>query len=85
MAASHGANGTINGLAAEKVNIDIVTLTRFLTEEQAKHQEATGDFTYTLPPRSPAPANRGPACSATPSSSPSNPSPTTSAAPRSST
>ncbi|CAJ2505420.1 Uu.00g128140.m01.CDS01 [Anthostomella pinea] len=27
------------------VNTDIVTLTRFLTEEQAKHKEATGDFT----------------------------------------
>lgn len=30
----------------EKVNTDIVTLTRFLTEEQSKHKEATGDFTY---------------------------------------
>jgi len=29
----------------EKVNTNIVTLTRFLTEEQAKHKEATGDFT----------------------------------------
>jgi fructose-1,6-bisphosphatase I len=29
----------------EKVNTHIVTLTRFLTEEQAKHKEATGDFT----------------------------------------
>lgn len=29
----------------EKVNTNIVTLTRFLTEEQVKHQEATGDFT----------------------------------------
>ncbi|KAI0178716.1 inositol phosphatase [Hypoxylon sp. FL1284] len=27
------------------VNTNIVTLTRFLTEEQTKHQEATGDFT----------------------------------------
>ncbi|KAI1291460.1 fructose-1,6-bisphosphatase [Xylaria venustula] len=27
------------------VNTNIVTLTRFLTEEQVKHQEATGDFT----------------------------------------
>ncbi|KAI1175889.1 fructose-1,6-bisphosphatase [Nemania sp. FL0916] len=27
------------------VNTDIVTLTRFLTEEQTKHTEATGDFT----------------------------------------
>jgi fructose-1,6-bisphosphatase I len=30
----------------EKINTDIVTLTRFLTEEQVKHHEATGDFTY---------------------------------------
>lgn len=30
----------------EKINTDIVTLTRFLTEEQVKHKEATGDFTY---------------------------------------
>ncbi|POR38115.1 Fructose-1,6-bisphosphatase, partial [Tolypocladium paradoxum] len=29
----------------EKVNTNIVTLTRFLNEEQAKHREATGDFT----------------------------------------
>jgi fructose-1,6-bisphosphatase I len=28
-----------------KINTDIVTLTRFLTEEQTKHHEATGDFT----------------------------------------
>jgi fructose-1,6-bisphosphatase I len=33
----------------EKVNTNIVTLTRFLTEEQAKHKEATGDFTYITP------------------------------------
>ncbi|KAL9005364.1 MAG: hypothetical protein Q9188_001849 [Gyalolechia gomerana] len=32
-------------VAQEKINTDIVTLTRFLTEEQAKHPEATGDFT----------------------------------------
>lgn len=32
----------------EKINTDIVTLTRFLTEEQTKHREATGDFTYVL-------------------------------------
>lgn len=31
---------------AEKINTDIITLTRFLTEEQTKHKEATGDFTY---------------------------------------
>lgn len=30
----------------EKVNTHIITLTRFLTEEQIKHKEATGDFTY---------------------------------------
>ena len=32
----------------EKVNTHIVTLTRFLTEEQAKHKEATGDFTLLM-------------------------------------
>ena len=30
----------------EAVNVDIITLTRFLTEEQSKLPEATGDFTY---------------------------------------
>jgi fructose-1,6-bisphosphatase I len=30
----------------EKVNTNIVTLTRFLNEEQVKHKEASGDFTY---------------------------------------
>ncbi|KAJ9151325.1 Fructose-1,6-bisphosphatase [Pleurostoma richardsiae] len=39
-AVGNGANGEM-----EKVNTDIVTLTRFLTEEQVKHKEATGDFT----------------------------------------
>lgn len=29
----------------EKINTDIITLTRFLTEEQVKVKEATGDFT----------------------------------------
>jgi fructose-1,6-bisphosphatase I len=29
----------------EQVNTNIITLTRFLTEEQTKHKEATGDFT----------------------------------------
>ena len=33
----------------ENINTDIVTLTRFLTEEQTKIPEATGDFTYVLP------------------------------------
>lgn len=32
----------------EEINTDIITLTRFLTEEQTKHKEATGDFTYVL-------------------------------------
>jgi len=44
-----GASGTgdSNGgaVGTEKINTDIVTLTRFLTEEQVKHKEATGDFT----------------------------------------
>jgi len=31
---------------AGAINTDIITLTRFLTEEQSKHKEATGDFTY---------------------------------------
>lgn len=44
-------NGNEEGGAVgqEKINTDIVTLTRFLTEEQAKHKEATGDFTYVSP------------------------------------
>lgn len=40
--------GEVAPVAQEKVNTDIVTLTRFLTEEQSKHKEATGDFTYVL-------------------------------------
>jgi len=39
-----GQNGNNDG-PTEKINTDIVTLTRFLTEEQTKHKEATGDFT----------------------------------------
>ncbi|KAH0544535.1 Fructose-1,6-bisphosphatase [Glutinoglossum americanum] len=38
-------NGTSTPPVSAEVNTDIVTLTRFLTEEQAKHAEATGDFT----------------------------------------
>jgi fructose-1,6-bisphosphatase I len=38
--ASNGNDGK-----GEAVNTDIITLTRFLTEEQSKHKEATGDFT----------------------------------------
>ena len=41
-------NGEPGPAGAEKINTDIVTLTRFLTEEQVKHKEATGDFTYVL-------------------------------------
>jgi len=41
------ANGDASkaGSGRANVNVDIVTLTRFLTEEQTKHHEATGDFT----------------------------------------
>jgi fructose-1,6-bisphosphatase I len=40
-------NGNGDGVAGkEGINTDIITLTRFLTEEQTKHKEATGDFTY---------------------------------------
>lgn len=39
-------NSDTGPAGAEKINTDIITLTRFLTEEQAKHKEATGDFTY---------------------------------------
>lgn len=35
---------------SEKIDTEIITLTRFLTEEQTKHKEATGDFTYVKPP-----------------------------------
>ncbi|MCJ1372490.1 Fructose-1,6-bisphosphatase [Loxospora ochrophaea] len=45
MASANGTNGDAAPVAQEKINIDIVTLTRFLTEEQTKHKEATGDFT----------------------------------------
>ncbi|QSS54800.1 fructose-1,6-bisphosphatase [Histoplasma capsulatum var. duboisii H88] len=40
------ANGSSNPpVGQEKINTDIISLTRFLTEEQSKHPEATGDFT----------------------------------------
>jgi len=48
MANNGNGNGDAPG-ATPKINTDIVTLTRFLTEEQAKHKEATGDFTYVSP------------------------------------
>ncbi|KAI9825320.1 MAG: hypothetical protein M1819_000566 [Sarea resinae] len=41
--AENGQNG--GAVGNENINTDIVTLTRFLTEEQVKHKEATGDFT----------------------------------------
>ena len=50
MASNGHANGNNEGGAVgrENINTDIVTLTRFLTEEQRKHPEATGDFTLDL-------------------------------------
>jgi fructose-1,6-bisphosphatase I len=39
---STGNNGAVG---QENINPDIITLTRFLTEEQVKFPEATGDFT----------------------------------------
>lgn len=45
MASNGDSNGHTTGTGQEKINTDIITLTRFLTEEQAKHKEATGDFT----------------------------------------
>ena len=43
MSGKEQSNG---GAVGEAINTDIITLTRFLTEEQTKHKEATGDFTY---------------------------------------
>lgn len=44
--ASNGTNGEHTGAGGtENINTEIVTLTRFLNEEQTKHTEATGDFT----------------------------------------
>jgi fructose-1,6-bisphosphatase I len=45
MAANESENGPASS-REEKINTNIVTLTRFLTEEQSKHKEATGDFTF---------------------------------------
>jgi fructose-1,6-bisphosphatase I len=42
----HKNGEQVAGVGTESINVDIVTLTRFLTEEQTKHKEATGDFTY---------------------------------------
>ncbi|KAL1651930.1 Fructose-1,6-bisphosphatase [Diplodia intermedia] len=38
-------SGEAGAVGQEKINTDIITLTRFLTEEQFKIKEATGDFT----------------------------------------
>lgn len=40
---SNGGEG--GAVGSEKIMTDIITFTRFLTEEQTKHKEATGDFT----------------------------------------
>lgn len=40
-----GSNGEMPPSESASINTDIVTLTRFLTEEQLKVKEATGDFT----------------------------------------
>ena len=43
--ASNGAYGNNPPAGEERINTEILTLTRFLNEEQTKHKEATGDFT----------------------------------------
>ncbi|RMD41767.1 hypothetical protein DV735_g3379, partial [Chaetothyriales sp. CBS 134920] len=44
--ATSGENGAYQtGTGSEKIQTDIITLTRFITEQQLKHKEATGDFT----------------------------------------
>lgn len=35
-------------VGGEVVKTEIITLTRYLTEEQTKHKEATGDFTCVI-------------------------------------
>lgn len=40
-----GLNGDASHEGVPKIDYNIITLTRFLTEEQAKVKEATGDFT----------------------------------------
>ena len=44
--ATNRTNGAQPPVGNENINTEIITLTRFLNEEQAKHKEATGDFTY---------------------------------------
>ena len=57
--AANGANGNGDniGTGKEEINYDIITLTRHLTEEQTKHKEATGDFTYGSPEWTPVQPN----------------------------
>lgn len=38
-------SGSTTGVGEEKIRTEIITLSRFITEEQVKHKEATGDFT----------------------------------------
>ena len=46
--AANGPNGNNVGVGTEAIRSEIITLSRFLTEEQRKHKEATGDFTYVV-------------------------------------
>ena len=39
------ADGEAGAVGKESFNTQILTLTRYLNEEQVKHKEATGDFT----------------------------------------
>lgn len=43
--ATNGSNGNMPPGGQEQINTEIITLTRYLNEEQTKHKEATGDFT----------------------------------------
>ncbi|KAI2627017.1 inositol phosphatase [Hypomontagnella submonticulosa] len=43
--ATNGNGSDVPPAETATINTNIVTLTRFLTEEQSKHKEATGDFT----------------------------------------
>ena len=87
MASNGHADDEGGAMGQEKINPDIVTLTRFLTEEQTKYKTASGDFTYGRPTPTPptARADRPPGSSATRSNSPSSRSRTTFGARRSST
>ncbi|KAF1952514.1 inositol phosphatase [Byssothecium circinans] len=43
--ATNGNGDDAGAVGKDSINTDIITLTRFLTEEQAKQAQATGDFT----------------------------------------